>query len=110
VATVDWGVASWAKVKAGSKEKRGKRKAESPEISGRSNGKAPVYEFIEDGGDSARDASTGLQALLFPAWVRFGAQLVAGAAATVVVAGCAFAQAVGFVVGVAVPTAAVSVD
>jgi len=61
-------------------------------------------------GDSARDISTGLQVLISLALVHFGAQLAAGAAATVVAAGYVFGPVVVFAVGAAVPTVAAWAD
>lgn len=61
-------------------------------------------------GDLARDISTGLQVLISLAWVHFGAQRVAGAAATVVVVEYVSAPIVAFVVGAAVPTVAAWAD
>ena len=68
---------------------------------------APGFEFVEvlghlassDQGDSAWVVSTRLLVLVFLAWAHFGAQRVAGVAATVVAVACAFGIVAAFAAG-----------
>jgi len=68
---------------------------------------APVFEFVEvlghlassEQADSAWVVSTRLLVLAFLAWAHFGAQRVAGVAATVVAVACAFGIVAAFAAG-----------
>ena len=68
---------------------------------------APGFEFVEvlghlawsDQTDSARVVSTRLLVFVFLAWAHFGAQRVAGVAATVVAVACAFGIVAAFAAG-----------